>query len=378
MSQTAAHFARPAAPVEAAAPLPVVLVVDDTPDNLALMSALLKDLYKVKVANGGEKALRVARADPQPDLILLDIMMPDVDGYAVCRALKADPATSSIPIVFLTALADQEDERIGLELGAVDYVTKPISAPILLARVRNHLRLKAAADFLRDKNQFLESEVARRTADLRAIQDAAILALASLAETRDNETGNHLRRTQHYLRALAEEMRHDPRFAGFLTDATIELLFKSAPLHDIGKVGVPDSVLLKPGKLTDDEWVVMRSHAALGAEAIARAEEALTGDAASFLRHARDIAQCHHEKWDGTGYPNGLQGADIPFSARLMAVADVYDALISRRVYKEPMSHEKAMSIIIEGRGAHFDPDVIDAFVKVADRFNAIAEMFRN
>lgn len=356
---------------------PVVLVVDDTPDNLALMSALLRDDHKVKVANGGEKALRIARTPPHPDLILLDVMMPDVDGYAVCRALKADPATRDIPVVFLTALAEQEDERIGLELGAVDYITKPISAPILQARVRNHLALKAAADFLRDQNQFLEAEVARRTADVQAIQDVTIVAMASLAETRDNETGNHIRRTQHYVRALAEELSGSPRHRQALTPETIDLLFKSAPLHDIGKVGVPDSILLKPGKLTAEEWVVMKTHASLGGEAIARAEGGLGSDGSSFLRFAREIADGHHEKWDGSGYPRGLSGEEIPLSARLMALADVYDALISRRCYKEPMSHEAAAALILEGRGRHFDPEVVDAFVRIADRFQAIAEEFK-
>ncbi|WP_245637003.1 HD-GYP domain-containing protein [Azospirillum thiophilum] len=341
------------------------------------MSALLRDSYKVKVANGGEKALRIARTVPRPDLILLDIMMPDIDGYRVCRDLKADPATRDIPVVFLTALAEQEDERIGLELGAVDYITKPIGAPILQARVRNHLNLKAAADFLRDKTRYLEAEVERRTADMRAIQDVTIVAMASLAETRDNETGAHIRRTQHYVRALAEELQGHPRFAAVLTDDMIDLLFKSAPLHDIGKVGIPDAILLKPGKLTAGEWEVMRSHATQGAAAIAQAEAMLGGGTASFLHLAREIAESHHEKWDGSGYPRGLKGEEIPLSARLMALADVYDALISKRVYKDPMPHEEAAGIIADGRGRHFDPDVADAFLRNADRFKAIALRFQ-
>ncbi|SMH54291.1 HD-GYP domain-containing protein [Azospirillum agricola] len=355
---------------------PLVLVVDDTPDNLVLMAGLLKESYRVKVASGGEKALRIAQAAPAPDLILLDIMMPDMDGYAVCRRLKADPATHDIPVVFLTALSEQADEQAGLELGAVDYITKPISAPILLARVRNHIRLKEAADYIRDKNLFLEAEVARRTADMRAIQDVTILALASLAETRDNETGSHILRTQHYVRALAEELRGHPRFAAVLTDSAIDLLYKSAPLHDIGKVGIPDAILLKPGKLTPDEWEIMKTHATLGADSLARAEARLEGDTPSFLRFAREIAESHHEKWDGSGYPRGLKGDAIPVSARLMALADVYDALISKRVYKDPMSHEQAAGIILEGRGRHFDPDVTDAFLRLAGRFQEIAARY--
>lgn len=355
---------------------PLLLVVDDTPDNLALMASLLREQYKVKVASGGEKALRIAQTAPFPDLILLDIMMPDMDGYAVCRQLKADPATRDIPVVFLTALSEQADEQAGLELGAVDYITKPLSAPILLARVRNHIRLKEATDFIRDKNLFLEAEVERRTTDVRAIQDVTILAMASLAETRDNETGNHIRRTQHYVRALAEELRGHPRFTDALTDTTIDLLYKSAPLHDIGKVGIPDSILLKPGKLTASEWEIMKTHATLGHDAIARAEGQLTDGTPSFLHFAREIAYAHHEKWDGSGYPRGLKGDEIPVSARLMALADVYDALISKRVYKDAMTHEQAAAIIREGRGGHFDPDVTDAFTRIASRFLDIAIQF--
>ncbi len=376
MSTAALPIERQFAMTDAEARRPVVLVVDDTPDNLMLMAGLLKESYRVKVASGGEKALRIAQTVPAPDLILLDIMMPDMDGYDVCRRLKADAATRDIPVVFLTALSEQADEQAGLELGAVDYITKPISAPILLARVRNHIRLKEAADYIRDKNLFLEAEVERRTAHMRAIQDVTIMALASLAETRDNETGSHILRTQHYVRALAEELRHHPRFAAFLTDGVIDLLYKSAPLHDIGKVGIPDAILLKPGKLTAEEWEIMKTHATLGSDSLARAEDRLEGDTPSFLRFAREIADAHHEKWDGSGYPRGLKGEDIPVSARLMALADVYDALISRRVYKEPMSHEQAVAIILDGRGRHFDPDVADAFLRLAGRFREIAERY--
>ena len=240
-------------------PRATILVVDDTPDNLALMSSLLKDQYKVKVANGGEKALRVAQVDNPPDLILLDIMMPEMDGYQVLERLKNDPRTRDTPVIFLTAKSEIDDEKHGLELGAVDYITKPISPPIVLARVRTQLSLKAAADFLRDKAKYLEQEVARRTEEVMAIQDVTILALASLAETRDSDTGNHLRRTQYYVRALARQLKTHPRFAQFLTDANIERLFKSAPLHDIGKVGIPDRILLKPGHFDDQEMQIMKT-----------------------------------------------------------------------------------------------------------------------
>ena len=354
---------------------PTILVVDDTPDNLKLMSGLLKDLYKIKIANGGEKALAIAASDSPPDLILLDIMMPGMDGYEVCRRLKCDPATRDIPVIFLTAMAETRDEEKGLKLGAVDYITKPISPPVVLARVETHLKLKASADFLRDKSAYLEQEVQKRTREVAAIQDVTILAMASLAETRDSDTGNHIRRTQFYIKALAERLKNHPRFAAILDDATIAVLFKSAPLHDIGKVGIPDRILLKPGRFEPHEFEIMKTHTILGRKAIEHAEESL-GMSVDFLTCAKEIAQWHQEKWDGSGYPDGIGGDDIPVSARLMAVADVYDALISRRVYKEGMSHEKAFQIIRDGKGSHFDPDMVDAFVDIQDEFHAIAARY--
>ncbi len=349
-----------------------VLVVDDTPENLALMAGLLKDHYKVKVANHGDKALKIAMSDRPPDLILLDIMMPDLDGYEVCRLLKAHATTRDIPIIFLTAKSETEDEKKGLELGAADYITKPISPPIVLARVATQLSLKASADFLRDKNDFLEQEVAKRTQEVMAIQDVTILAMASLAETRDSDTGNHIRRTQYYVKALAEKLQHHPRFGAFLSSSNINMLFKSAPLHDIGKVGIPDRILLKPGRFTPEEFEIMKTHTTLGRDAIAHAEESL-GTKVEFLSMAKDIALFHQEKWDGSGYPEGRSGDAIPVSARLMAVADVYDALISRRVYKEGMPHAQAAHIIAQGKGTHFDPDMVDAFLDIQDEFQAIA-----
>ena len=354
---------------------PTVLVVDDMPDNLSLMVELLKNDYKVKLANGGERALKLAAMPEPPDLILLDIMMPGMDGYEVCKKLKDNPQTADIPVVFLTSRMDVEDERKGLEMGAVDYITKPISPPIVLARVKNHLALKAHANFLRDKNDFLEAEVTKRTLEVAAIQEVTILAMASLAETRDSDTGNHIRRTQHYVQALARHLRTHRRFSALLTDHYVHMLFRSAPLHDIGKVGIPDRILLKPGRLDAGEFEIMKTHSALGYEAIEHAEQQL-GMQVEFLSVAKDIALSHHEKWDGSGYPQGLVGDAIPVSARLMAVADVYDALISRRVYKEGMPHAKAAAIVIEGRGSHFDPDMVDAFVQIQDQFRAIAARF--
>lgn len=352
-----------------------ILVVDDTPENLAFMSGLLKDLYRVKVANNGEKALTIVQSTNPPDLVLLDIMMPGLDGYEVCRLMKADRQTANIPIIFLTAKSEIEDERQGLELGAADYITKPVSPPILLARVKTQLTLKASADFLRDKNEFLEQEVARRTQEIQAIQDVTIQVMASLAETRDNETGNHIRRTQNYVKVLAEHLKEHPRFRHFLSDIIIQHLYKSAPLHDIGKVGIPDQILLKPGRLTPEEFEIMKTHTTLGRDAIIQAEKSL-GMTVDFLQLAKEIAYSHQEKWDGSGYPEGLSGDDIPISARLMALADVYDALISRRVYKAAMSHTDAAAIIEAGRGAHFDPDIVDAFLATQTEFQAIAQTF--
>jgi putative two-component system response regulator len=354
-----------------------ILIVDDTPENLTLMNSLLKDEYKTKIANSGERALKLLAADGKVDLILLDIMMPGIDGYEVCRQLKENAATRHIPVIFLTAKVQVEDEQMGFDVGCVDYITKPISPPIVMARVKTQLTLKAAADFLIDKNDYLESEVQRRTREVQVVQDVTIMAMASLAETRDNETGNHIRRTQNYVRALAGRLQSHPVYGKKLDDATIEMLYKSAPLHDIGKVGIPDAILLKPGKLTTEEFEIMKTHTTLGRNAILEAEKLIDAPS-SFLACAREIACSHQEKWDGSGYPDGLAGESIPLSARLMALADVYDALISRRVYKPPFPHAKAVDIITQGRGTHFDPAMVDAFLEIQDAFKDIAAKYED
>ncbi len=352
-----------------------VLVIDDTPDNLSLMSALLKDHYRVKVASDGATGLKIAMGENPPDLILLDVMMPAPDGHEVCRQLKANPATQAIPVIFLTGTTDTTDVQKGLTLGAADFISKPVNPPIVLARVATQLALKASAEFLRDKNGYLEQEVARRIAEVSAAQDVTILAMTSLAETRDSDTGNHIRRTQHYIQALAKHLQNHPRFAGDLSDRAIALLFKSAPLHDIGKVGIPDRILLKPARLTPEEFEIMKTHTTLGFDAIEQAEIAL-GTPVEFLRIAKEITLSHQEKWDGSGYPQGLAGDAIPVAARLMAVADVYDALISQRVYKDALPHDRAVQIVFQGRGAHFDPDMVDAFIEIQHEFAAIAARF--
>lgn len=354
---------------------PTILVVDDTADNLTLMAALLKDTYKVKVANSGAKALKYLQSDIHPDLILLDIMMKGLSGYDVIGELKSNPKTRNIPVIFLTSMSAPEDEEKGLKLGAVDYITKPISPAIVLARVKTQLQVKAAADFLNDHNLYLQNEVTKRTREILAVQDVTIMAMASLAETRDLETGNHIRRTQYYVKALAQKLKTHPNFGYFLSESMIDTLFKSAPLHDIGKVGIPDSILLKPGKLTPEEFEIMKTHTTLGRDAIKHAEKEL-GIQVEFLRIAKEIAYYHQEKFDGSGYPTGASGNDIPISARLMAVADVYDALVSHRVYKKAMPHPVAVEIITDGRGKHFDPDIVDAFLMLQDEFQAIALRF--
>ena len=354
---------------------PTILVVDDTPDNIDLLCAVLEDDYRTKIAVNGERALKIANGESKPDLILLDIMMPGMSGYEVCKALKANPDTRDIPVIFVTAMSEVVDEQLGLGLGAADYITKPISAPIVLARIKTQLSMKRVHDFLRDHNHFLETEIERRTREIVALQDVTIHTMASLAETRDSETGNHIRRTAYYVKTLAEKLRTNPRFSEFLTDKNIELLFKSAPLHDIGKVGIPDRILLKPGRFEGNEMEIMKTHTTIGRDAIEQAEREL-GVTVDFLKYAKEIAYGHQEKWDGSGYPEGLSGDAIPISARLMAVADVYDALISRRVYKEGMSHEAAVAIITEGRGKHFDPDMVDAFLELQAEFIDIARRY--
>ncbi len=369
------RFLQPAAVASPDHHSAVVLIVDDTPENLAVLGELLQPNYRVLVANSGRRALAIATVNPQPDLILLDVMMPEMDGYQVLAELRQNPRTAQIPVIFVTAMDALEDEQRGLDLGAIDYITKPLRPPIVLARVRVHLELKAARDRLRDQNSFLEAEVARRMAENQLVQDVSIHALARLAETRDSETGNHIHRTREYVRALAVRLQGHPRFAAFLSDRTIRLLVKSAPLHDIGKVAIPDHILLKPGKLTAEEWELMKTHAQRGSEAIEQAERDAE-QPVEFLALAKEIAHYHHEKLDGSGYPEGLAGDAIPIPARLMALADVFDALISRRVYKPPLPFAEARTLILAERGRHFDPDVVDAFAAVFDQFAVIARRY--
>ncbi|GAB1477178.1 two-component system response regulator [Bacillota bacterium] len=355
---------------------PVVLVADDNFDNILLINEILKDFYSVRVATDGEKALKVA-AKIQPDIILMDVMMPLMDGYETCRRLKQDENLKDIPVLFLTAKADADDEKAGFDLGAADYIAKPVNPSILSARIKTHLNLKKARDRLKDQNSFLNEEVNRRMKDISTIQEASIMAMAALAETRDNETGHHLRRTKLYIKCLGEYLGGSDKYKDVLTPKTISLITVSSPLHDIGKIGIPDYILLKPGPLTKEEYEIMKTHTAIGKESILSAEK-LIGGAETFLTCAREIAYSHHEKWDGSGYPLGLKGEDIPLPARLMAIVDAYDALTSKRVYKEAVSHSKAVGIIKADTGTHFDPEIAEAFFDLQDRFYCISERHKD
>ncbi len=343
-----------------------VLLVDDTESDIDILVNALEAECEVSVALNGTSALEYA-AEYLPDLILLDIMMPDLDGYEVCIRLKENPKTRNIPILFLTAKIEEQDEAKGLELGALDYITKPFNPMLVQSRVRNHLLLKRHQDHL-------EEMVRERTREVQLTQEATIEIMGTLAEYRDSETGGHIKRTKEYIRILAEHLQRHPRFAPLLDDSTIELLYKSAPLHDIGKLGVPDGILLKPGKLTPEEFDEMKKHCLYGLRAMEIAERKL--GVPSFLTLAGEIAYSHHERWDGKGYPEGKRQEGIPLAGRLMAIADVYDALISKRVYKIPFNHEKAVKIIQAGRGSHFDPFLVDAFLELAEEFRRIALEF--
>ena len=357
-------------------PQATLLIIDDGPENLQVLGELLRPQYRVLAAISGEDGLRVAGGQPKPDLILLDVMMPGMDGYAVLARLRDNPATSDIPVMFVTALDSPTDEERGLQLGAADYIPKPIQPAVVMARVRTQLQAKQARDWMADKAEALEMEVARRMKENNLTQQVSIRALAHLAELRDPETGNHILRTSGYVRRLASGLRQAPRFAEVLSERMIDLMARSAPLHDIGKVGIPDHILLKPGPLTPEEWIIMKTHSKLGSDAIEQAERDVEIPV-PFLAVAKEIARWHHEKWDGSGDPDGLAGDAIPLSARLMALADVFDALVSQRVYKPPLSFAEARAIIAAGRARHFDPDATDAFLAGFDDFVQIAARYR-
>ncbi|MBF0211662.1 MAG: response regulator [Desulfamplus sp.] len=362
---------------------PTILIVDDEPANLTVLHQLLMPNFRVLASKTGKQALQNAMKIPPPDLILLDVMMPEMNGYAVLAELQANEKTRDIPVVFVTTLDGAGDEERGLELGAVDYITKPIKPAIVKARVKAHLEIKFARDRLKSQNIWLEEEVARRMKENLLIQDIVLCALAELAETRDSDTGNHILRTQAYVEALARKLQSHPNFAQELDELNLTRIVKVAPLHDIGKVGIPDHILMKPGKLTAEEWEIMKSHCRIGGDAICHAIERAKGanigwtplnkpEALAVLDVAQSIAVSHHEKWDGTGYPDGLAGDAIPLPARLMALADVFDALTTPRVYKKPWTTQDATQLILSEKGKHFDPDIVDAFESILEDFEKI------
>jgi len=331
-----------------------ILVVDDTPENIDVLRNVLAADYRIRVATTGEKALKIIYSDEPPDLILLDIMMPGLSGLEICRRLKANPDRRRIPVIFVTAMSSVEDEERGLALGAVDYITKPISPPIVKARVRTHLALY-------DQSRELERMVRQRTNELLTTRQQIIRRLGRAAEFKDNETGNHVLRMSHYARLIAEAY-------GLGAEAT-SIIFQTAPMHDIGKIGIPDAILLKPGKLDGEEWKIMHQHPVMGAEIIGKHDNEL-------LETARIIALSHHEKWDGSGYPHGLRGTDIPLEGRIVAIADVFDALVSLRPYKPAFPLDEALRMMDQQTGNHFDPALMQAFHQALPEILRIREIY--
>ena len=333
---------------------PTLLVVDDIPENIDVLAGILRPDFKVKVALNGEKALQIARSDPPPDLILLDIMMPGIDGYEVCRRLKTDLATRRIPVIFVTAKGEIKDEALGFEVGGVDYITKPVSPPIVKARVGTHLALY-------DQTRALSSLVRQRTEELNESRLQVIRRLGRAAEFKDNETGLHIVRMSHYSRLLAQ--------AAGLPDEEADVLFNAAPMHDIGKIGIPDRILQKPGKLDREEWEIMKQHAEIGARIIGNHSSIL-------LETARIIALTHHEKWNGNGYPHGLKEEAIPLVGRIVAIADVFDALTSERPYKRAWSVDEALELLKKESGGHFDPGLIPRFLDILPSVLEVKERY--
>ena len=347
-----------------------ILVVDDEGPNRRLMEALLVPLgYSVLLAENGAEALAKVDSDA-PDLVLLDIMMPGMDGYEVAKRIKQDEEARTIPIVMVTALSDVEDRVQALEAGADDFLTKPVDRTELKARVRSLLKVKAYNDYMRNHQKELEEAVAQKTKHLqeayRKIRDASletIYRLSRAAEYKDEDTGRHLKRMSHFSAAVARQMG--------LSENVAQAILYAAPMHDVGKIGIPDRILLKPGGFDDEEWEIMKQHAAIGGKI-------LEGSKTGFIKLGEVIALTHHEKWDGSGYPNGLKGTQIPKLGQIVAIADVFDALTSRRPYKKAFSVEKSIGIIEEGRGTHFNPSVVDAFLSILDEILKIRDRYQD
>lgn len=352
-----------------------VLIVDDTETNIDILVETLEDKYELSVAMDGHSALECVELE-KPDLILLDIMMPELDGYKVCEKLKKNEKTKDIPIIFLTAITDVGSKAKGFEAGAVDYITKPFESIEVQARVKTHLSLESARKELLNQNEILEERVKERTREIELTQEAMIDAFATLAEYRDPETGGHIKRTKNYVKVMATKLSTLNEYKEFLTKDVIEKYYSSAPLHDIGKIGIRDEILLKPGRLTSEEFDEMKKHTLLGLKVLEEASQNL-GEK-SFLKYAMEFSKYHHERWDGKGYPEGLSKADIPLAGRIMAIADVYDALISKRVYKPAFSHEEAVELIRQGSNSQFDPSLVDVFLGISNQFYDISQKYKD
>ncbi|MDR0357015.1 MAG: response regulator [Clostridiales Family XIII bacterium] len=347
-----------------------IVLVDDNIANLTIGKNMLKDIYEVYAVPSALKLFEVLERIA-PSLILLDVEMPEMNGHEVIRRLKSDETLAEIPVIFLTSKNDEASELKGLDLGAIDYVKKPFSAPLLRRRIKNYLQLVSQKKELRNYADNLMDMVDQKTSQVMNLQNSLLTGMAEMVEFRDNMTGGHITRTQKYLEVLVDRLIESGKYRDETSAWDLTYLLPSAQLHDIGKIAICDAILNKPGKLTEDEFEKMKEHAELGVRAIERIER--SAEECSFLRYARIIAGTHHEKWDGSGYPKGLVGKDIPLEGRLMAVADVYDALISARPYKKPLTANEANEIIESGSGSHFDPVLIDIFRSATDRFEAIA-----
>lgn len=354
---------------------PEILIVDDEPINLAALSNLLKDLYSIRISKSGESALLTLGQSIKPALILLDIMMPGLNGFETLAQIKANPETRDIPVIFISALDSDLDEGHGFLLGAVDYITKPFRPEIVKARVNTHFELKMARDHLKNQNAWLEAEVDRRVKENQLISEVFLMTLTQLAETRDENTGNHIVRTRNYIEILARNLQKRHLYPAELTDHKIDVMLKASPLHDIGKIGIPDAILLKPGLLTAEEFEVIKKHCQIGASTLRNAigkamaampdlSENVTATSLEVLETAEMIAKFHHEKWNGTGYPTGISGKWIPLPARLMALADVFDALTTSRPYKKSWPFQTAVEQIQTQSGQHFDPEIVEAFLQ--------------
>ncbi|MDR0346972.1 MAG: response regulator [Coriobacteriales bacterium] len=348
-----------------------IALVDDNMTNLAIGRNILKERYEVYPVQSGAQLLEKVGV-MNPDLILLDIEMPGMDGYETLRRLKKCSELPPIPVIFLTAKADEGSEIEGFELGAVDYVTKPFSAPLLMRRIKNQILIAEQGRRLRHYNENLQEEVRRKTERVFLLQNAMLVTVSEMIESRDSATGGHIERTQNFMRLLIEDLLANGVYTNVIATWDLELMLLSAPLHDTGKIAISDTILNKPGKLTPEEFEIMKKHVDYGLLALERIERNTCET--SFLEYAKTIAGTHHEKWDGSGYPRGLRGMEIPLEGRLMAVADVYDALISVRPYKKAFSFEEAKSIILQGKGLHFDPALVDSFIRVEDKFAEVVQ----